>query len=281
MGLIPPFFLDCVVAIGFSGNNNQWNCIGSGFLYGYVVGKNEKSESLYRVYIATNQHVLEGYKQVSVRFNPQNINSPAHEYTLDLFQGEQQLWMVHPNSQIDIAVVPININVLKEHVIQFAFFRNDQDVADINELTNIGATEGDFLYVLGFPMNLVGGQRNMVIARNGTIARIRDMLNRTNQEYLIDAFVFPGNSGGPVISKPEAMAIHGTKSQNRALLIGIVKSYVPYQDVAISAQTKRPRVIFEENSGLATVHPIDYVNETIVNHLKSLKIENNPTQTLP
>jgi hypothetical protein len=76
-----------------------------------------------------------------------------------------------------------------------------------------------------------------VIARSGIIARIRDTLNRSNKEYLIDAFVFPGNSAGPVINKLEAMAIKGTKLQMAAFLIGIVKSYVPYQDVAFSKQT--------------------------------------------
>lgn len=30
-----------------------------------------------------------------------------------------------------------------------------------------------------------------------------------------------------------------------------------------SQQTRRPRVIFEENSGLASVFPIDYVEEVI------------------
>lgn len=67
------------------------------------------------------------------------------------------------------------------------------------------------------------------------------------------------------------MAIKGTKSQNAAYLIGIVKGYVPYQDVAYSLQTMRPRITFEENSGLAAVHPVDYIQETITEHIKSIK----------
>ena len=112
-------------------------------------------------------------------------------------------------------------------------------------------------------MGLVGGKRNAVIARSGTIARIRDMLTKESHEYLIDAFVFPGNSGGPVVSKQEITAIKGTKSQKASYLIGFVKSFVPYRDVAVSLQTKRPRVVFEENSGFAAVHPIDYVQEIV------------------
>ena len=76
----------------------------------------------------------------------------------------------------------------------------------------------------------------------------------------------PGTSGGPVINKPEIISITGTKSANQSNLIGIVKSYIPYQDIAVSKQTGRPRVIFEENSGLATVHPVDYIDEIIDAH---------------
>jgi hypothetical protein len=47
-----------------------------------------------------------------------------------------------------------------------------------------------------------------------------------------------------------------------------VQSYVPYQDLAVSLQTKRPRVVFEENSGLAAVHPVDLIEETIQIYLK-------------
>jgi hypothetical protein len=118
-------------------------------------------------------------------------------------------------------------------------------------------------------MGLIGGERNYVIARKGTIARIRDVLAGTTKEFLIDAFTFPGNSGGPVMTKPEMVSIQGTPAVGSAYLIGLVKSYIPYTDVAISIQTDRPRVTFEENSGLTAVLPIDFVEETIQASLKS------------
>jgi hypothetical protein len=43
----------------------------------------------------------------------------------------------------------------------------------------------------------------------------------------------------------------------------MVRAYEPYQDVAVSVQTKRPRIIFEENSGLTDVIPMDDVEDTI------------------
>lgn len=164
-------------------------------------------------------------------------------------------------------------------MMKVAFFTSDQHVANIEKMNELGITEGDFAYVLGFPMGLIGGQRNTVVVRSGSIARIRDVLSKANQTFLVDAFVFPGNSGGPVVSKPEALSIKGTKSQNAAYLIGIVQSYVLYQDVAVSLQTKRPRVVFEENSGLAAVHPVDFIEETIQIHIKTAADKKESTKT--
>lgn len=125
-------------------------------------------------------------------------------------------------------------------------------------------------------MGLIGGQRNYVIVRQGTIARIRDYLAGTSTEFLVDATIFPGNSGGPVITRPELTSIQGTKNIQSAYLVGVVQGYLPYDDVAISTQTKRPRVIFEENSGLASVVPMDYVKEVVTEF-----IETHPTPDLP
>ena len=112
-------------------------------------------------------------------------------------------------------------------------------------------------------MGDIGGDRNYVIVRQGSIARIRDYLKGTRKYIYIDATIFPGNSGSPVITKPEVVAITGTKSYNKASLIGIVSSYVPYQDIAISLQTKRPRAMFEENTGIAVVFSTDEIIKAV------------------
>jgi hypothetical protein len=95
---------------------------------------------------------------------------------------------------------------------------------------------------------------------------------------MLDAFVFPGNSGGPVFFEPVFKIASGPgisfqdPDLDQTALIGVVVEYIPYNDIAISAQTKRPRVIFQENSGLALVVPIDQlfdlVNREDVKHLQ-------------
>lgn len=123
--------------------------------------------------------------------------------------------------------------------------------------------EGNGVFLIGFPLGLIGKERNYPIVRQGIIARIQDWLRGDESTFLIDSSAFPGNSGGPVVLKPENVAITGTTGITHSLLIGMISCYIPYRDVAISEQTGEPRIIFEENSGLAEVVPIDLIKETI------------------
>jgi hypothetical protein len=45
--------------------------------------------------------------------------------------------------------------------------------------------------------------------------------------------------------------------------VGLVGEYIPYQDIAISPQTGRRRVLFEENTGLTRVWSTDHLRELI------------------
>ncbi len=121
-------------------------------------------------------------------------------------------------------------------------------------------------------MGIVSADRQHVFVRGGIISRIKDLFEKRSKDYVVDAFVFPGNSGGPVISKPENSSIVGTKFSNVASLIGIIKSYIPYSDIAISQQTGNPRIIFEENSGLSKVEPVDHIISTIQEAKKLKKL---------
>lgn len=266
MALIPPFFMDCVVAIGVKGDEAnatpQW--IASGFLYGRLVKKEQDpKDSLYAVYLVSNRHVFEKKKKLCLRFNPQ-ADEAARSYDIDLQTPEgQQLWTANADQTLDVGVLSINIRQLQEHAMKVAFFTSDMSAADVAKMKDLGITEGDFSYVLGFPMGMAGDHRNTVIVRSGCIARIQEALHANSNTFFVDAKIFPGNSGGPVVSKPDALAIQGTKPQNAAFLIGIVAAYVPYQEVAVSPQTGRPRVIFEENSGLAVAYTVDCIERTI------------------
>jgi len=269
MALIPPFFLDCVVAIGIE-REKEKHWIASGFLYGSFLRKIDEKTSSYTVYLVTNRHVVQDQELLYLRFNPREA-MPAREYGLEF--SEESPPIFHPDQDIDLAIVRINPKILRADGIQFMYFCSDIHIGSRKILEDLGITEGDFGYILGFPMGIIGGERNFVIVRQGVIARIRDYLAGLSKEILMDCMVFPGNSGGPVVTKPEAMCIDGTKSQNVPKLVGIVAQSITYKEVAISPQTGRPRVIFEDNSGLASIVPIQYLVDLIQNVESSKKTE--------
>ena len=266
MASIPPRYLDSVVAIGcekIDSNMGKTETIwvATGFLFGYR--NNDYEPGKYQVYLVTNKHVFKDLEKVKLLFNPQG-GKPAKEFDLDLTNKGQKLYKEHANPLVDIAVVPINVDILKRNSIEYFIFTCDKTAYAKEALRNeIQSTEGDGVFALGYPMGIVGKNRQYVILRGGCIARIHDMLEGNSTDYIIDAFTFPGNSGGPVICKPEIAHIEGTKVAQESRLIGVVKGYMPYKAVAISLQTKKPRVIFEENSGLTAVEPVDYIIETI------------------
>jgi trypsin-like peptidase len=264
MALIPPFMLDCVVAIGFPDDAGNVAYVGTGFLYGRFVAVDASTGLMeYRIYLVTNRHVFESGSTMFLRFNPEGT-LPAQVFDAPLADSNgKPFWVAHVDAEIDVGVIPLNVRLLKEANIQFAFFASDKHVLTHKDAANVGLAEGDGVFVLGFPMGNVGAERNYVVVRQGVIARIRDSLSGAVKQFLVDATVFPGNSGGPVVTRPELAAISGTQPVHRCSLIGLVAGYLPYRDVAISQQTQRPRIIFEENSGLSAVVPIDRVTEAI------------------
>ena len=192
----------------------------------------------------------------------------------------------HAAAAIDnvLRFVPVEVHradlaFLDQEGMNINFFESDSHLSSVEDLRQMQATEGDSVFVLGYPMGIVSENRQYVICRRGCIARIRDMLDGYAKDFLVDAFVFPGNSGGPVIACGDGMSVTGTVQRTKADLIGIVKSYVPYLDVAVSTQTGRPRVSFEENSGLTSVVPVDFIKETVeMEFSSSQKVEPIPTE---
>lgn len=261
--LIPPFFVSSVVAVGHMDRNpdgsGKWTTEASGFFYGYLVKDDpEPTRRLYETFLVTNRHVIVGHTIVSIRLNPKKSSDEGK-----VFNTPAGDWFTHPDPTVDIAAARVNWGLLTDQEIDKDFMTSDTNAADTLKMTEMGVSAGDPIFVLGFPLGLAGEHRNYAIVRPGAIARINDLMASAVSSFLIDAHVFPGNSGGPVILGPNLVAIGGTKNNTTAYLVGVVRGFIPFVDVAVSQQTQRPREISEENSGLAEVIPIDRVNEAI------------------
>lgn len=277
MALIPPAYLNSVVSIGVEEKNEKgearFKSLATGFLIGKPIGeKNEKGERPYRLFVVTNRHVFynsktkQSVKEVLFRLN--TTENKSHIFKVGLLKTDgTPTWSMHENEKVDLAVLPINPAAMNEAKIEYYFFR-ETDLFFVKDFGTKNISTGDGLFVLGFPMSISGKAKNFVIVRQGIIARVDEEVLEEGF-YYIDASAYPGNSGGPVIVKPEIVSIQGTTSNGSAGLIGVISSGETYSDVAVSQQTGEAKVIFTEQTGLVRVVPIERIYEIIDVILKS------------
>ncbi len=206
-------------------------------------------------------------ESVELRFNLSD--SKAKNYTVDLLDSKNNpKWFRHKNDKVDLAVIPLSVPAIKDEKIQFYYFREDVDVFFAKDFSEIGVSTGDGIFILGFPLGIRGKAQNYAVVKGGIIARFdTELLN--DHYFYIDSTAYPGNSGGPVIYKPELVSIQGTKAVGKSSLMGVVSKGVSFTERAISEQTGQPRIIFEEQSGLVMVVPMDSVNEVIDQYVKA------------
>jgi S1-C subfamily serine protease len=235
--LIPPFFTYCVVAIGGQVSeirdgrvvSSRWVATGTGFFYGRLSKPDpDLTKRQYDVYLVTAKHVLDGWKaqqaaatakgmvlsELMVRVNPVDITSRATDVAISEFKDKDANWTNNPDGK-DVTVIAVDIDILRKKAFGVTFFADDEMAADVSKLRNLQVAAGDGVFVLGFPMGLVEDWRNAVIIKSGIIARIEDVLISRSDAFLIDALVFPGNSGGPIVLRPEITSISGTLRWSR------------------------------------------------------------------
>ena len=128
MALIPPFFIDTVIAIGKQvgtgkATRKQWT--GTGFIYATFQNVNAEnpSKSDYKVHLVTNKHVLQNQEKIIIRFNPQN-GQAAKDFPIPLKKPDGSfIWTGHPNAKVDVAVIRLNVRTLIKAGMKFSYFK--------------------------------------------------------------------------------------------------------------------------------------------------------------
>jgi len=266
MALFPKQYLDALVSIEVDDKELSKKSIASAFLYGAKIPlKDPQGRQRYLTFLITNRHVFEDDKgnyreKVYLRFN---VQGGAKHYLMNLLDKQgKPIWLKHKSNKVDLAAIQLRGAVFGLEQIKYFIFTDDRYVYYASQFEDIGIAPGDGVFMLGFPMGIRGKNKNCVIVRRGIISRVDDEI-LDDYYYFIDASAYPGNSGGPVILKPEALAISGTKSVSNSRLIGVVSKGLTYEDVAVSKQTGKPRITFEEQTGLVAVVPVDAISELV------------------
>lgn len=258
MAIIPNFYLNAVVAIG-NGNASNVTWCGTGFLaFRTVDAKGE------RPLLITNKHVFKDEKNIVIRLRKKDSEN-FHTIDVSLYENGKQLYTVHPMDAIDIAVLPLNGQFFTDNDLAFDAFNIDDsnNAMTSGELREEGVDEGTLIHMLGYPMGLVNTNSTLPICRLGCIARMsKEQIDET-YNILVDIQNFPGNSGSPIVTRPEIVSIKGTKALKKSVLLGIIHSYIPYQETLMNTQTKKIVELRTENSGIANVHPVEYIREVV------------------
>lgn len=161
-------------------------------------------------------------------------------------------WIFHTKKEVDVAVIPFGLDLAADDVkvIPSKLFLPSNRIFELYDI-----------FFLSYQPGIEPTKQISPVFRNGIVSTKND-----DNTFYVDASAFPGNSGSPVFLKPSPIRF----DQNRIALggdplggkfIGIIGEYVPYQEVAVSLQTKRPRVVFEENTGLSKVWPVEFINQ--------------------
>ncbi len=257
MSLIPKFFMEAVLSIGIRDKDKRVQWIGTGFFIVKNVGTNN-----YLPFIVTNRHVLWNQDAVVIRLKEKDTGN-LRILDMPIVENGRKLYSENPYEKIDIAVILINGRFLEQNNLNLSAFDIDEHALTSTGFIAEGGDEGSYIYMLGFPMGLVNVESDTPVCRMGCVARMDAAEIASSKNYLLDVQNFPGNSGSPIISKPEALSIQGTKALDRSALIGIINGYIPYEEKLINTHTKRIVEVRSENSGIAVANPVEYIRDTL------------------
>lgn len=286
MALLFENHLKSLVAVGQYTGENKFICDSTSFLIGFVAQKSEKpEEQRYRLFLVTNKHVFEGRESVQLRFN--TAEGKTTTFKQDLFFPNKEIrWLAHENSDIDLALLNVNPQILQSNGVQPIFIA-EEFFAYFKDFNEIGISAGDDVYVIGFPMGIAGEEQNYPCVKAGLISRIDKEVVNMKKQFIIDSSIFPGNSGGPVVLKPTSISLEGTKAVGKSFLIGVISSYLPYEDKLYTHQTNPHSVVSltRENSGLSFCVPMDFIKDIydkwIANQkqIEEPQVNKNPSNT--
>lgn len=201
---------------------NGMTDIGTGFFYNFTSDADTNGSI---PVIVTCKHVITGSVVGILDFALAKTN--AFDRTQPHFQvpipNFETLWIKHPDTNIDIAILPIAPIMQK---LSDEGKRLDVVPFGKRELLTTNDQIGAFQNIkfIGYPIGISDELNNLPIARQGMTATDVSIDYEGRKEFLIDAAVFPGSSGSPVLIVDEGSFAtgNGFTFGSRVRLLGII-----------------------------------------------------------
>ena len=216
MAMLPADYMNAVVSVG-KWDGGYWE-LGTGFLAKFGIFEHQGTDlSIWMV--LSNVHVAKE-RVTHIKFAPREGESPE---VVPLYEMTKDPWITDPEGA-DVAGIwiPADCALVAQRTYECTWLGVGTPTLDEID----GIAEGDGVFIIGFPDI---GQRPLdfnPVVRGGVISQFQNYRRGASETFLIDAPAYPGNSGGPVIVRPQALALEGTQRTTNAYLMGVVTAYV-------------------------------------------------------
>lgn len=247
--------------------------VGTAFAFGYE-WDNEQGEHRSIEVLVTNKHVIAGAATGNLFFTfadehrrPQLGEAgrywwkgPPHD---DRFEN---LWHGHPDEEVDITIMPLRPwrkmveRSGREIYCPPIYF---EAIPGLQELSESRAIEE--VLIVGYPLGLYDEVNLIPVARRGITATPLWFDYNGRPQFLVDAAIFPGSSGSPVV-------IYDT-IRGRFRFLGVVASVFEMSESGLVEAVPVPtrvelRVTMSHKLGIGVVFKASTVLETIFDFLR-------------
>jgi Trypsin-like peptidase domain len=161
-------------------------------------------------YMATNRHVIQN-NTTGVDFEAKTAfitltvskadGTPdyGNKARIEIVNFEHK-WLRHPNPDIDLAIVYVGDMLMAQRTNGQPFFwlaMDQTSVPDDAEMNSLSAIED--IFIVGYPIGVYDKRNNVPVIRRGITATPPFLDFEGRPLFLIDAPIFHGSSGSPVI----------------------------------------------------------------------------------
>lgn len=254
-------------------NDHGNNAVGTGFFWRHQLGTNSVCD-----FIVTCRHVVAGFTNAVFSFVASKDGKPSLgnkcQHTCINFD---RLTFFHPNSNIDITLIPLKpiVDSLRDAgVIPYYVAFAEDAIPTQEQVKELSAIQP--IVFVGYPSGIRDESNFIPVCRRG-IAATPYVLNFSGLPlFLIDASVFPGSSGSPVLAYDEVLAPRDGMlvARSRSYLLGIVSSaYFRQEDGEVrfvrTPSQFRPVVNQKQYLNIGTVIKVSAVKDSVAAFFKA------------